>query len=123
MTQVSRISQLVHILRFDSDLSSQTSFSADVWDDLAITAIALGLAPLLHLRTSLLDMPAAARAKLAVTYQATERRNQAIAAQLGELLASMQSAGLQTMVLKGGYLAFQVYPDPASPASRADSNM
>ena len=113
MSQNSRISQLVQLLRFDSDLSSQASVRPDVWDDLAITAIALGLAPLLHAHTGALDIPAAARAKLAVTYQATERRNQAIAGQLGELLAAMQAAGIEAMVLKGGYLAFQVYPDPA----------
>ena len=102
MSQNSRISQLVQLLRFDSDLSSQASVRPDVWDDLAITAIALGLAPLLHARTGALDIPAAARAKLAVTYQATERRNQAIAGQLGELLAAMQAAGIEAMVLKGG---------------------
>ncbi len=113
MTQTSRISQLIQLLRFDSDLSSQASVRPDVWDDLAITAIALGLAPLLNSRIGSLDLPAAARAKLAVTYHATERRNQAIAAQLGELLIAMDSAGLETMVLKGGYLAFQVYPNPA----------
>ena len=113
MTQVSRISQLVHILRFDGDLSSQTSFSPDVWGDLAITAIALGLAPLLYVRTASLDLPPAARAKLSVTYSATQKRNHAIARQLGEMLAAMHAAGIETMVLKGGYLAFQLYPDPA----------
>lgn len=101
------------MIRFDSELSSQTSLAPDVWDDLAIAAIALGLAPLLHVRSGSLDLPAAARAKLSVTYGATQRRNQAIAGQLGEMLAAMHAAGIATMVLKGGYLAFQVYPDPA----------
>ena len=64
-------------------------------------------------RTGSLDLPAPARAKLAVTYAATQKRNQAIAGQLGEMLAAMDAAGIETMVLKGGYLAFQVYPDPA----------
>lgn len=113
MTQVSRISQLAQLLRFDSDLSSQTSFSPDVWDDLAITAIALGLAPLLHVRSDSMDLPAAPRAKLAVTYGATQKRNQAIAGQLSEMLAAMHAAGIETMTLKGVFLAFQVYPEPA----------
>ena len=60
-----------------------------------------------------MELPTVARAKLAVTYQATQQRNRAIAAQLAELLAATNAAGIETMVLKGGYLAFLVYPDPA----------
>ena len=60
-----------------------------------------------------MGLPSGARAKLAVTYAATQRRNSAIASQLGELLAAYAAAGIDAMVLKGGYLAFAVYPDPA----------
>lgn len=112
MSQVSTAQQLVDLLRFDVE-PSQVSVSPDAWDDLAITAIALGLAPLLHIKTRSLELPPPARAKLAVTYAGTQHRNAAIAQQLAELLAACASAGLDAMVLKGGYLAFLVYPDPA----------
>lgn len=113
MSQVSRSLQLVQLLRFDGAASSRTSIERDDWDDLAIAAIALGLAPLVHVRTSGWSLPAAAQAKLAVTYQATQRRNLAIAGQLSQLLAALDAAGIGAMPLKGGYLAFHVYPDPA----------
>lgn len=115
MNQTSRIAQLVQLLRLDAIPSTQTAADPEVWDDLAVAAIALGLAPLLHERVhnhGLVVAPSA-QAKLAVTYQATQRRNQAIASQLAELLAAMHAAGLDTLALKGGYLAFHLYPDPA----------
>jgi len=60
-----------------------------------------------------MNLPSGARAKLAVTYAATQRRNSAIAGQLAELLVACAAADIDAMVLKGGYLAFAVYPDPA----------
>jgi hypothetical protein len=102
------------LLSFEQNNStSQVSLSADAWGDLAVAAIALGLAPAVHLGTQDRSLPALARAKLAVTYAANQRRNETIASQLAELLAAYSSAGIDTIVLKGGYLAFQVYPDPA----------
>lgn len=89
------------------------SVSSDAWDDVAIAAIALGLAPLLHAKVQGLALPPQARAKLAVTYAGTQHRNAAIAQQLAELLAACAAVDLDAMVLKGGYLAFQLYPDPA----------
>jgi hypothetical protein len=83
------------------------------WDDLSIAAIALGLAPAVHRRTEALALPPPARAKLAVSYAATQKRNEAIAGQLAELLAGCAAQGVEVIVLKGGYLAFQVYPEPA----------
>ena len=108
---MSQVSNVIQLLRLDAEPS--VSVSPDAWDDLAVAAIALGFAPLLHVKTQGLALPASARAKLAVTYAATQRRNTAIAAQLAELLAACVAAGIDAMVLKGGYLAFAVYPDPA----------
>lgn len=108
------VALLTQLLGFSTNSSSsQAPLSAAAWDDLSVAAIALGLAPVLHQRTVDLDVPTAARAKLAVTYAATQQRNAAIAAQLAELLAACAADGLEVIVLKGGYLAFQVYPDPA----------
>lgn len=109
---MSQVSNVIQLLRLDAE-PSQVSVSPDAWDDLAVAAIALGLAPLLHVTTQPLSLPASARAKLAVTYAATQRRNTAIAEQLAELLSAYAAAGIDAMVLKGGYLAFAVYPDPA----------
>ena len=109
---MSQVSDVIKLLRLDAK-PSQVSIPSDAWDDLAVAAIALGLAPLLHIKTGALPLPASARAKLAVTYAATQRRNAAIAGQLAELLAAYVATGIDAMVLKGGYLAFAVYPDPA----------
>ena len=109
---MSQVSNVIQLLRLDAE-PSQVSVSPDAWDDLAVAAIALGFAPLLHAKTQGIDLPSGARAKLAVTYAATQRRNSAIASQLAELLAAYAAAGIDAMVLKGGYLAFAVYPDPA----------
>ncbi len=109
---MSQVSTVVQLLRLDAE-PSQVSVLPDAWDDLAVAAIALGLAPLLHVTTQGLSLPPSARAKLAVTYLATQRRNAAIAEQLAELLAAYAAAKIDAMVLKGGYLAFAVYPDPA----------
>ena len=51
---------------------------------MVVTAIALGLAPLLHYQLSRLDLtlPPSALAKLTVTRQAHAKRNEAIARQL-----------------------------------------
>lgn len=109
---MSQVSNVIQFLRLDAE-PSQVPVSPDAWDDLAVAAIALGFAPLLHVKTQGMDLPSATRAKLAVTYAATQRRNFAIAGQLAELLAACAAAGIDAMVLKGGYLAFAVYPDPA----------
>lgn len=85
------------------------------WDDLAVRAIVFGLAPQLHYRLSSWELapPAAAAAKLAVTYDAHARRNAAIYDQLGEVLSACALRGLRPIVLKGAHLAAYVYPEPA----------
>src|SRR3972149_7900574 len=58
------------------------------WDDLAVRAIVLGLAPQFHIRLSHwgLEIGARAAVKLGAAYQAQARRNEAIFAQLSEAL-------------------------------------
>jgi hypothetical protein len=85
------------------------------WDDLVIRAIVFGLAPQLHHRLDSwqLDLPPRAKAKLKVTYQAQMRRNDAIYAQLGEVLSACHQQGLNPIALKGIHLAACYYPEPA----------
>lgn len=86
------------------------------WDDLAVTAIVVGLAPLLHRQLEanpLPGVPPLALAKLAVTRQAHGQRNQAIAIQLAQILAECHRRGVPVIVLKGALLAPLLYPDPA----------
>ncbi len=80
--------------------------------DLAVTALALGLAPLLQFRletwgTRLPD--AKAQAKLEFARQAESARQTARRAQLAEVLARLP---VPPVVLKGAYLAECVYPAP-----------
>ena len=82
------------------------------WDDLAVTALALGLAPLLHARLEGWGRPlphAPAQAKLGFARQMELARHTARAAQLAEALAALPVAPI---VLKGAYLAECVYPAP-----------
>jgi hypothetical protein len=80
------------------------------WDDLAVTALALGLAPLLQGRLEAwgLALPEArAQAKLAFARQAETARHAARRAQLAEVLPRLPATPI---VLKGAYLAEAVYP-------------
>jgi hypothetical protein len=82
------------------------------WDDLAVTAIALGLAPLVHFRLASQSerLPQdRAQAKLDFMRQTELARHTARQAQLAELLARLPTA---PVVLKGAYLAERVYPAP-----------
>jgi hypothetical protein len=91
------------------------------WDDLAVRAIVFGLAPQLHRRLTewgaasagAAVVPPRPAAKLAVTYQANAKRNEAIYTQLGEVLAACNKNGLRPIALKGVHLAAAVYADPA----------
>ena len=97
--------------RWESD---HTRSEAD-WDDLAVRAVVLGLAPQLHHRLAAwgLSVPARAAAKLSATHHAHAQRNAAIFAQLGEVLTACAERGLRPIALKGAHLAAVVYPDPA----------
>lgn len=84
------------------------------WDEMAVRAIVLGLAPQLHRRLQTWDVEIAPRAaaKLAVTYEAHRQRNKAICRQLEEILAACGQNGVQPVVLKGAHLAHCYYEDP-----------
>jgi hypothetical protein len=80
--------------------------------DLAVTALALGLAPLLHFRLEGwgLKLPdARAQSKLDFARQAEAARQDARREQLAEVLARLPA---RPVVLKGAYLAECVYPAP-----------
>jgi len=91
------------------------SLNTEAWEDMAVTAIALGLAPLLHWRLTQADVtpPPLAMAKLAVTRQAHTKRNEAIGQQLTELLAAFARQKIDVLVLKGALLAAAAYPEAA----------
>jgi hypothetical protein len=87
----------------------------DEWESVVVTAIALGLAPLLHKSLEQTDLtpPPMALAKLAITRQAHAKRNEAIAQQLAEVLAACAAARVDVLVLKGALLASTVYDEAA----------
>lgn len=89
--------------------------TAETWDDLAVTAIVIGLAPLLHwhIERQQISVPPMALAKLAVTRQAHAKRNQAIAEQLAEILHACARQQVPVIALKGAVLAPLAYPEPA----------
>jgi hypothetical protein len=102
-------------LRADADgphwLARLQASSAD-YDDLAVTALALGLAPMLHYRLEGwgLSLPdPRAQAKLSFIRQAETARQLARRRQLEEVLARLPSPPI---VLKGAYLAEVIYPAP-----------
>jgi hypothetical protein len=83
-------------------------------DEVAVTALALGLAPMLHYRLEQWGTPLAeprAQAKLAYGRQQELARQQARQAQLAEALALLP---LDRIVLKGAYLADCIYPAPGT---------
>ncbi len=94
--------------------SDRVRFQAE-WDDLAVRAIVLGLAPQLHQRLAgwRVEIPPRAAAKLGATRQAHAARNAAIFAQLGEVLTACAEQELRPIALKGVHLAAALYPDPA----------
>ena len=109
------VEHLVAALRIDAapaDWLAALSAAKVDQDELAITALALGLAPLLHRRLETwgqtLPDPKA-HAKLAFARRAEEARHTALRAQLGEVLAALP---VRPIVLKGAYLAEKVYPAP-----------
>lgn len=109
------IQQIINYLAVSPSPAWLEAMSKDDWEELAVTAIALGLAPLLHwhLTQAQVEPPPLTMAKLAVTRQAHAKRNEAIGHQLAELLAAFAQQKIDVLVLKGALLAVTVYPDPA----------
>lgn len=109
---------LLAALRPDAEAGSWREACEQIglsWDDLAVRAIVLGLAPQLHhrLQSWQLSISPPAAAKLAATYRAHARRNEAIFAQLDEILAACVAQDIRPIVLKGVHLAASVYAEPA----------
>src|SRR6185436_16898933 len=94
------IQQIVKTLSTQPAGAALESLSNAAWEDLAVTAIALGLAPLLHWRLTQAQIspPPLTLAKLAVTRQAHARRNEAIGQQLAELLAAFAQQKIDVLV-------------------------
>jgi hypothetical protein len=109
------IRHIVNCLAARPSLAAPESLSHDEWEDMAVTAIALGLAPLLHWRLTGANItpPPLTMAKLGVTRQAHAKRNQAIGQQLAELLAAFAGQSIDVLVLKGALLAATAYPEAA----------
>jgi len=101
------IEHIVHGIAWLPSFEQLRSLSDDDWDGVVVTAIALGLAPLLHwhLDQVKITVPSLALAKLAVTRQAHTKRNEGIALQLAEILAACHRHQVDTLVLKGALLA------------------
>lgn len=112
-TMPASIELIVQALRANAEGSSWRPDAADP-EDLAVTAIVLGLAPLLHWRLETWNVRLAPRAmaKLAAVRQAAMARECAIYTQLAELLAALGALRLTPIVLKGAYLAWAIYPGP-----------
>lgn len=109
----SSIQQIINCLSAPPSPAALESLDSAAWDDVAVTAIALGLAPLLHWRLAQTQLapPPLAVAKLAVTRQAHLKRNEAIGRQLTELLAAFAGQKIDVLVLKGALLAATAYPE------------
>jgi hypothetical protein len=95
-----------------SDAWQSQTQTADA-DKLAVSAIVLGVAPLLHWQWLQWNVvwPPRALAKLAAARQASVARQQAITTQLSELLRECARESLPVIILKGAYLAEFVYSE------------
>lgn len=109
------IEKIINLLSAEPALDRLEHLNNDDWEDMAVTAIALGLAPLLHwhLARVQVTLPPIVMAKLAITRQAHAKRNEAIGQQLAELLAVFAQQKVDVLVLKGALLAPTVYAEAA----------
>jgi hypothetical protein len=111
--KINFIEHIVQGIAYTPSFEPLQSLGDDDWDGLVITAIALGLAPLLHWHLSQAEVtaPPLALAKLAVTRQAHTKRNEGIALQLAEILAACHQHQVDVLVLKGALLAPTLYDE------------
>ncbi|MBI1800092.1 MAG: nucleotidyltransferase family protein [Chloroflexi bacterium] len=114
MSQTGSIALLIAALSADADPADwhPRILSADP-ERLVVSAMVLGLAPLLHwqLTTHHLSLTPRADAKLLAARQAAQASQHAMEAQLAEVLAACGGSGVPVIVLKGAYLAACVYPE------------
>ena len=105
---------LLATFRADTDpVDWQRRAAAADPDKLVISAIVLGLAPLLHWQLSVWGVTLAPRAwaKLLSARGASAERQHAIQTQLVEILEAGAQSQLTLIVLKGAFLAAHVYPE------------
>ncbi|MDH3674583.1 MAG: nucleotidyltransferase family protein [Anaerolineae bacterium] len=109
------VERLVHLVSGEMPADEMNRLNHDEWEKIAVMAIVIGLAPILHwrLEQSLFNPPAITMAKLGVTRQAHAKRNEAIASQLAQILAGCASQDISAVVLKGAVLAQKAYPEAA----------
>lgn len=93
------------------------SLGTEDWDALCLLSAQNRVGPLLdwrlrHERAGL-TVPAAVRERLAADHQASTVRTLALRRELVLVNRALAAAGIPTVALKGAYLAFFVYPDPA----------
>lgn len=84
------------------------------WQDVPALAEHHGLAPLLtaHLRAAEVDVPRPTMRQLQALTVRHRHANQVRTEALGEILAALESADIEGLVLKGGALAHVLYPRP-----------
>jgi hypothetical protein len=112
MTTIEQLLAAIQTQPTSEDSFAGLSAGAVDQDDLVVTALALGLAPLLHYRLEQAGraLPEArAQAKLAFARQIEVARQTALRHQLQEILERLPAPPI---VLKGAYLAEKIYPAP-----------
>ena len=114
MTTASAITELIQALRAGTLGSEWFSGRVVDDDDLVVSALVLGLAPALDHRLAEwgIELAPRAKAKLGAIRQSSRERYAAIITQLGEILSALQREAVRPIVLKGCYLAAQIYPAP-----------
>lgn len=99
------------------NIRAQLSRSELAWDDVLYLADGHGITPLLYTLWKRMDLlalvPAAARARMAQAYDDNATRNADARREFQELVALMENARVEFVVMKGLPLLLQLYADPA----------
>lgn len=97
----------------ETPLEWQAQLESIDQDALAVSAIVLGLAPLLHWRLTEWGVSLAPRAmaKLAATREMARAQRRALDMQLDQTLTALDANHVETILLKGNYLGLCVYPE------------
>lgn len=115
MSASSTTELLIHCLQPDTEPAAwQAQLASADTEKFTVSAIVLGLAPLIQrrLRESNVALPPRASARLLAAGRAAAARQDAILAQLAEVLDACAGAHVDLIALKGIYLATHVYPVP-----------
>lgn len=109
------LAQVAHLPGLDADPSLKAALETfDDWAAFVPRAEMHGLAPLTYHHGQICEaqIPAEVRLQLQGLYLRHKYANQSLMAVLGEMLAALHEAGIETLVLKGAALAHTVYPEP-----------